>query len=80
MTTNSDYESLKDFYRHHIHSAFHSAQAINKLDQAMDSDDLTSDQDKPLPSWIEEAMMDDDEWMDAKVRKMIEKQKKESNK
>ena len=73
MTTNSDYESLKDFYSHHIYSDFHSEQAIN-------SPDPTPDQDKPLPGLIEEAMMDDDEWMDAKVRKMIEKQKKESNK
>ena len=67
MTTNSNYESLKDFYSHHIHSDFHSDQAINSAEP-------TPDKDRPLPRWIEEALMDDDEWMDAKIQQMVEEQ------
>ena len=78
MPTIDSGKSLKvlmDFYAHHIHSSFHEDQMLAQVGD-------TPDEDRPLPRWIEEATMDDEEWMEMRQNRDLGNldTEKESNK
>jgi len=60
-------KAMKDFYAQHRYSSSHEDQM---LAQAGD----TLDEDRPLPRWIKEATMDDEEWADMKAQQMVQEQ------
>jgi len=60
-------KALKDFYALHKHSSFHEDQMLSQVED-------TPDEDRPLPRWIEEATMDDEEWADMKAQQMVQEQ------
>ena len=72
---DKSFKVLKDFYAHHIHSSFHEDQMLAQVGD-------TPDEDRPLPRWIEEATMDDEEWMELQYEKLKAKrdEEKKSNK
>ena len=59
--------ALMDFYAQHKHSSFHEDQMLAQVGDA-------PDEDRPLPRWIEEATMDDEEWLDMKVQQLLQEQ------
>ena len=60
-------QDLKDFYAQHKYSSFHADQMLAQVGD-------TPDEDRPLPQWIIEAEMDDDEWGDMKAEQMVQEQ------
>ena len=60
-------KALMDFYAQHKHSSFHEDQMLAQVGD-------TPDEDRPLPRWIEEATMDDEEWIDMKVQQILQEQ------
>jgi len=61
------FKALKDFYARHTHSSFHEDQMLAQVGD-------TLDEDRPLPRWIKEATMDDEEWADMKAQQMVQEQ------
>ena len=68
-------KALMDVYAQHKHSSFHEYQMLAQVGD-------TPDEDRPLPRWIEEATMDDEEWMELQYEKLKAKrdEEKKSNK
>ena len=64
---NESLKALKSFYAQHKHSSFHEDQMLSQADD-------TLDEDRPLPRWIKEATMDDEEWADMKAEQMVQEQ------
>ena len=60
-------KALRDSYAQHKHSSFHEDQMLAQVGD-------TPDEDRPLPRWIEEATMDDEEWLDMKVQQLLQEQ------
>jgi len=60
-------KALRDSYAQHKHSSFHEDQMLAQVGD-------TLDEDRPLPRWIKEATMDDEEWADMKAQQMVQNQ------